>query len=75
MRCGVFWGSWNKRYFCLTSDGISISKNRTEYKIREMLMFDYDFSVNYGIQETGYDKGIRLNSSNRKLTLEAPNLF
>jgi hypothetical protein len=26
VRCGVFWGKWNKRYFCITSDGLSISK-------------------------------------------------
>ncbi|KAL4471562.1 hypothetical protein ABPG74_008455 [Tetrahymena malaccensis] len=77
VRCGVFWGRWNKRYFCITSDGVSISKGRSqnECQIREMIMFDYDFYVNYGLQETGYQRGIRLNSSNRKLTLEAPTLF
>lgn len=38
-------------------------------------MFDYDFSVDYGILDTGNEKGITLNSSNRKLTLNAPSLF
>jgi len=75
--CGIFWGQWNKRYLCITSDGVSISKglDKQNSQIREMIMFDYDFSVNYGIQDTGYEKGIQLNSSNRKLTLKASSLF
>ncbi|EGR28742.1 phospholipase d1, putative [Ichthyophthirius multifiliis] len=77
VRCGVFWGKWNKRYFCITSDGISISKDVIQEKcqIREVIMFDYDFSVEYGKFSTGYNRGISINSSNRRLLLEACDLF
>lgn len=52
-----------------------VGRETHKCEIRELIMFDYDFHVDYGLQDTGYQRGIRLNSSNRKLTLEALSLF
>lgn len=39
VRCGVFWGRWNKRYFSITSDGLSISKGI----VKKIIIYYYFF--------------------------------
>ena len=40
VRVGVLLGKWEKRYFCITSEGITYRKTPNDNEIREMIIFD-----------------------------------
>jgi len=77
LRCGAFWKCWNKRYMIITSEGVMYSKGhmKVDSFIRENLLFDHHFELKYGKQETGLERGLNLNYSNRKLHIEALDIF
>lgn len=77
LRCGAFCKCWNKRYMIITSEGVMYSKGhlKVDSFIRENLLFDHHFKIQYGKQETGISKGLNLMYSNRKLHIEALDLF
>lgn len=65
------------RYFIITSESVMYSKgpDRENNEIREVLSFDYNFTLKYGKLQTGHERGIQLRSTTRKLELIAPDLF
>lgn len=77
LRCGAFCRCWNKRYMIISSEGVMYSKGhlKADSFIRENLLFDHHFKLEYGKQETGLSKGLNLIYSNRKLHIEALDLF
>ena len=77
LKCGAFCKCWNKRYLIINSEGImySIGDEEKSAFIRESLLFDHHFKMKYGKSETGFTKGLILYYSNRKLYIEALDLF
>lgn len=49
--------------------------DRNDKDIREVLCFDYEFSVYNGYEETGHHRGIILKSTKRKLELYAADFY
>jgi len=66
---------WQKRWFLLTEEGIIYSVDSSSTKTREMLLFDQTFQIEYGRKVTGHRVGISLTTPNRKLFLQAYDLF
>ena len=77
LRCGAFWKCWNKRYLIITSEGVMYSRGhqKSQSFILENLLFDHHFQLKYGKLETGLNRGLNLIYSNRKLHIEALDLF
>lgn len=73
IKCGVIFKTWKIRYFIIHNEGI-IYKDENN-NIKEYVTYDYDFRMKHGKQQTGSDKGLILETSHRKLTLEALTLF
>lgn len=67
-----FCNQWKKRYLIVTSEGVMVARQShgTQAKVREMLLFDYNFRLLYG-KTTGYTKGILIKTTTRNLYLQA----
>jgi phospholipase D1/2 len=78
-RCASCFRQWKKRYFVISSEGVMVSKKDfgEDAKVREMLLFDYNLRVQFGIRKTGIKngttisltKGILIKSNTRDLYL------
>jgi len=75
MYCGVFCRRWVKRWFIVNNEGILYVIDSNSTRVREMLLFDRSFRIEYGRQSTGTNDGISLIAPNRKLNLQAENVF
>jgi len=73
--CSVLFSNWQQRWFLLTEEGIIYAINSTSTKVREMLLFDQSFQIEYGRHDTGTKTGITLRTPSRRLNLQASNLF
>ena len=73
--CSVFFTNWQRRYFILTEEGIIYTLDSDTTKAREMLLFDQSFQIEYGKKVSGSKIGIALIYPNRRLELEAGNIF
>jgi phospholipase D1/2 len=64
---------WNKRYLIVTSEGVMVAKFEfgSKAKVREMLLFDYNFKLEYGKSKTGYTRGILIRTTTRNLFLQS----
>ncbi|KAL4469400.1 hypothetical protein ABPG74_004653 [Tetrahymena malaccensis] len=69
--------TWSVRYLAITSEGLMYSKsNRGQNSnIREILLFDQNFNMEYGKFQTGKEQGIVINTSTRKVRLECYSQF
>jgi phospholipase D1/2 len=69
--------NWNKRYIIITSEGLFYSKGfrKPNNKIREMLLFDNNFSLVYGERYTGKKYGIMLRTTSRRISFSAEDIF
>jgi len=66
---------WQKRWFILTEEGIIYLVDSGSTRVREMLLFDQSFKIEYGQRSTGSREGINLVVPNRKLNLQAKDQF
>ncbi len=73
--CSTF--LWTLRYFQITSEGIQFSKGALhhEAELRENLLFDQQFMMEYDRKGSYDSRKIRLKYSQRRLTLTALSLF
>jgi len=75
MYCGLFCRRWVRRWFIVNNEGILYTIDSNSTRIREMLLFDRSFRIEYGRHSTGTKTGISLITPNRKLNLRAESLF
>ena len=73
--CGVFCRRWLRRWFIINNEGILYIIDSNSTRVREMLLFDQSFKIEYGRKATGTKVGITLITPTRKLNLQAYNLF
>jgi len=66
---------WQRRWFILTEEGIIYLVDSESTRVREMLLFDQSFKIEYGRKATGSHEGISLVVPNRKLNLKAKDEF
>jgi hypothetical protein len=59
----------NFRYLIISSESVMYAKglDRENCVIREVLTFDYNFTVKHGLKDTGHEREIILKSSSRRL--------
>lgn len=50
-KCASCFSGWKRRYFVITSEGVMVSLKDfgLDSKVREMLLFDYNLSVKFGM--------------------------
>eukprot|EP00118_Oscarella_pearsei_P008910 m.48261 g.48261 ORF g.48261 m.48261 type:complete len:960 (+) comp33867_c0_seq7:82-2961(+) len=63
-------GFWKKRWL-LVKDSFMAYCNPKSRELRSVFLFDQDFSVAHGIEQTGVHHGLRLTNSSRVLMLQA----
>jgi|JI61114C2RNA_FD_contig_51_2474250_length_1152_multi_1_in_0_out_0_2 hypothetical protein len=73
VKCGALFKNWKIRYFIIHSEGI-IYKDEFN-SVREYITYDYDFHMKHGKNQTGSEKGIILETSHRRLSLESLSHF
>jgi len=71
----VLFKRWQKRWFVLTEEGIIYTLDSSSTKPREMLLFDQTFQMEYGRKVSGHRVGISLKTPNRRLVIQAYNVF
>ncbi|KAL4487944.1 hypothetical protein ABPG72_022804 [Tetrahymena utriculariae] len=69
--------TWSVRYLAITSEGLMYSKTNRgiNSNIREILLFDQNFNMEYGKFQTGKEQGIVITTSTRKVRLECYSQF
>ncbi|EAR88634.2 phospholipase d1 (macronuclear) [Tetrahymena thermophila SB210] len=69
--------TWSVRYLAITSEGLMYSKSNRglNSNIREILLFDQNFNMEYGKFQTGKEMGIVITTSTRKVRLECYSQF
>jgi len=73
--CGIICRRWLKRWFVINNEGILYTIDSNSTRVREMLLFDQSFKIEYGRKATGTHTGIILKTPTRKLNLQAKDLF
>ena len=73
--CGQVFSNWRDRWLTITEEGLFHMRNPEIPKVTETLLFDHNFSIDYGFMVTGRRKGLLINTSSRKLKIEADNYF
>jgi len=73
--CSVFFRRWLERWCIITNEGIVYIINSQSSRVRESLLFDQSFKIEYGRRATGTKKGITLSTSTRKLHLRAASVL
>lgn len=72
---GLICKRWLKRWFIISEEGLLYTVDSNSNKIREMLMFDQSFRIEYGRKLTGSYLGLTVITPTRKLNLKACDLF
>ena len=49
--------------------------NISDSEVREVMNFDHNFTIEHGKANTGHDLNIIIENTNRRLVLNAPDLF
>ena len=73
--CSVFFHNWHQRWFLLTEEGIIYTIDSNSTKAREMLLFDQSFQIEYGKKMARNKIGISLLTTNRRLEIQADDVF
>lgn len=61
----------------IVGDGIVVAKGRygMSARVREMLLFDYNITIEYGRAATGYTYGVIIKTQTRNLCVKALNII
>lgn len=75
--CNAIFSLWITRWFMISEDGIKYCTGPSKDKcmIKEMLLFDNSFKLEYGFKQTGSVFGINLITTSRKLVLKTTSLW
>ena len=72
---GILCRRWQVRWLVVSQEGVLYTLESSQSKIREMLLFDNNFSFEFGRDKTGTKRGITLLTPTRKLCLRALDFF
>ena len=74
-QCSKYFRRLQKRWMIVRDDMVGYTSSNTKQNLHEVLMFKGRFEVLFGLQDTGFEDGIRIITSRRYFVFRAGSVF